>query len=317
MNLFQNDSVLGSLPEVASQRPRLLVVDDQPVNIQVIHKVLGRECQVLMATSGRQALEICHSQLPDLMLLDVDMPEMDGFEVCQLLKADPLTQHIPIIFVTSHNDSGSETKGLDLGAVDFISKPINASVLKARVKSQLLLKFQSDVLRNLVFFDGLTGVYNRRFFDQQLAREWARTNRSGAPLSVILLDVDFFKRFNDRYGHQAGDECLRQIAEVLKTGLRRAADVVARYGGEEFVCLLPDTTLDQAMEIAQQLEAQIRSHGIAHEDSEVDRVVTISLGVASGVGHKSGEQELLALADQQLYQAKKSGRGRSLGAPLP
>jgi diguanylate cyclase (GGDEF)-like protein len=316
MNMFEQDSVLGSFPGVIKQRPRLLVVDDQPLNIQVIHHALGQDCQVLMATSGKQALELCHNHPPDLVLLDVEMPEMDGFEVCQRLKADPTTRHIPVIFVTAHNESDFETKGLELGAVDFISKPVNASVLRARVKSHLLLKFQSDVLRSLVFFDGLTGVYNRRYFDQQLLREWARSSRSGMPLSLIILDVDFFKRFNDHYGHQAGDDCLRQIADLLKNGLRRVTDMVARYGGEEFVCLLPDTPLDQAMEIARHLQSLVRSRAIAHQDSDVDQVVTISLGVACGIGNSGDAQVLLALADLQLYNAKNSGRGCTRGAEL-
>lgn len=316
MNMFEQDSVLGSFPGVITHRPRLLVVDDQPLNIQVIHHALAQDCQVLMATSGKQALELCQNQLPDLILLDVEMPEMDGFEVCQRLKADETTRHIPVIFVTAHSNSDFETRGLELGAVDFISKPVNASVLRARVKSHLLLKLQSDVLRSLVFFDGLTGVYNRRYFDQQLAREWARSSRSGLPLSLVILDVDFFKRFNDRYGHQAGDDCLRQIADVLKNGLRRLTDMVARYGGEEFVCLLPDTPLDQAMEIARHLQTLVRTRAIVHEDSEVDKVVTISLGVASATGNSEDAQALLALADLQLYNAKHSGRGCARGAAL-
>jgi diguanylate cyclase (GGDEF)-like protein len=300
-------------------KPRLLLVDDQAVNIQIMHRVFADDCQVFMATSGAQALRQCRDNPPDLVLLDVVMPEMDGYEVCRQLKADETTRHIPVIFVTAENDPAKETLGLDLGAVDFIAKPINPSVLRARVKTHLLLKYQSDMLRKLVFFDGLTGVYNRRYFDQQLAQEWARSARSGSGLSLIILDIDYFKRYNDHYGHQAGDDCLRRVSKLLQENLKRAADLVARYGGEEFACILPDTKHDDAMQIASHLEQALRAAQIAHEGSEVAPVVTASLGVAScvsalGVGTAS---DLLALADTQLYRAKSDGRACVRGALLP
>jgi diguanylate cyclase (GGDEF)-like protein len=302
-----------------AHKPRLLLVDDQPINIQVMHRVFAEDCQVFMATSGAQALQQCRDNPPDLILLDVVMPEMDGYEVCRRLKADEATRHIPVIFVTAENDPEQETRGLSIGAVDFITKPINPSVLRARAKTHLLLKYQSDMLRKLVFFDGLTGVYNRRHFDQQLAQEWARSTRSGSPLSLVILDVDFFKRYNDRYGHQAGDDCLRHVSKVLQKSLKRASDVVARYGGEEFACLLPDTDFDHAMQIAGQLEQGVRAAQLLHEDSDVAKVVTISLGVAtrSGTDRTDKASELLTLADAELYRAKAHGRGRVHGAPLP
>lgn len=298
------------------RKPRLLVVDDQAVQIQVIHRAFAEDCQVLMATSGPQAIKVCTEQIPDLVLLDIEMPGMDGFEVCSRLKASELTRHIPLIFVTGHSDPTQETQGLELGAVDFISKPVNPSVLRARVRTHLLLKFQSDVLRDLAYIDGLTALYNRRFFDQRLALEWTRLARSATTLSLLILDVDHFKRYNDTYGHQAGDDCLRSVARVIKACLKRGTDIVARYGGEEFVCLLPDTQHEQALRIARDIEQSVRQQAIAHRSSDVAPVVTISMGVATGRHEDGSAAELLALADQQLYRAKHEGRARVCGAEL-
>ena len=315
---MQSDqSNIAKLLEVPAGKPRLLVVDDQPINIQVMHQIFASQYQVFMATSGQQALDFCHKTPPDLVLLDVVMPGMDGFEVCQALKGDPTTSDIPVIFVTAHTDAAQETRGLDVGAVDFISKPVNPAVVRARVKTQLTLKLQSDLMRKLVFLDGLTGVFNRRYFDQQLAVETARSQRSRSPLALIMLDVDFFKRYNDHYGHQAGDDCLRDIAATLKESLRRPADLVARYGGEEFACILPDTAYDDALLIAADLEKNVRLRNIPHAASQVSDVVTISLGVAGQPGNVTSDASaLLALADAQLYCAKNAGRARVCGDQL-
>lgn len=296
-------------------KPKLLVVDDQPINIQVMYRCFAGDYQVFMATSGEQALSICKSNPPDLLLLDVVMPGLDGFEVCKQLKADETTNHIPVIFVTAHTDPAQETHGLNLGAVDFIAKPVNPDVVRARVKTHLTLKFQSDLLRKLVFLDGLTGVFNRRYFDQQVSTEWSRATRNQLPLSVILLDVDYFKRYNDHYGHQAGDDALRTVAHALKTCLRRPADLVARYGGEEFGCILPETTYDDALLIAHALERKVRELALPHADSSVDKVITISVGLATRQGQGQGDApgdvaDLIGLADSLLYQAKHTGRGK-------
>lgn len=307
-----------NLLNAVTAKPKLLVVDDQPINIQVIHQIFSADCQVFMATTGPQALVICKDNPPDLVLLDVVMPGMDGFEVCAKLQADEATKNIPVIFVTAHSDASQETQGLAAGAVDFISKPVNPAVVRARVKAHLTLKFQSDLLRQLVFRDGLTGVFNRRHFDQQLSKEWARATRNESALSVILVDVDFFKRYNDCYGHQSGDDCLKSIAMALKSALRRPADMVARYGGEEFVCVLPDTPFREAMVFANRLEAVIRTLEIPHADSDVSPFVTISLGVASRVESDDGgsntasdHSELVSRADARLYRAKSRGRGQA------
>jgi len=306
----QDHATPSPLLHAPAGKARLLVVDDQPINIRVLSHIFADQYQVFMATGGQQALDFCHQSPPDLVLLDIVMPGMDGYEVCAALKADPATRDIPVIFVTAHTDAAQETQGLEVGAVDFISKPVNPAVVRARVKTQLTLKFQSDLLRQLVFLDGLTGVFNRRYFDQQLNIEMARAVRAQSPLSLIMLDVDFFKRFNDHYGHQAGDDCLRQVAQTLKESLRRPADLVARYGGEEFACILPETGFEDAMAMANELEVTIRKKAIAHANSDAASVVTISLGVAGLIAGTSGDaNSLLALADAQLYLAKHSGRG--------
>ena len=315
--MLHNDPFPPMLLDATRGNPKLLVVDDLTVNIEVMRQIFATDFQLVSATSGAQALALCKDNPPDLVLLDIVMPEMDGFEVCKRLKADPATRNIPIIFVTAHTDSAQETRGLEAGAVDFISKPVNPAVVRARVKTHLMLKFQSDLMRKLVFLDGLTGVYNRRYFDQQLTMEMARAVRNHSPLALIMLDVDFFKVYNDRYGHLAGDDCLREIASTLQEGLRRPADLVARYGGEEFGCILPETHFEDAMVIAAELESRVRAAQIPNEESDAAEVVTISLGVAGrGSSIRTNANDLLALADVQLYKAKHSGRGRVCGDVL-
>ena len=310
-------SPLSALLGAPDKQPCLLVVDDQPINIQALYRIFAPDHRVLMATSGAKALALCKEDPPDLVLLDVVMPEMDGHEVCARLQADEATRNIPVIFVTSHTDAAEETKGLELGAVDFIAKPVNPAVVRARVKTHLTLKAQSDLLRQMVFIDGLTGVANRRCFDERLGTEWRRAARSALPLSLLMLDVDHFKRFNDRYGHQNGDECLRRVASSIKGGLLRPGDLVARYGGEEFACILPDTDLDGALAVGAGIEQKVRGLQIEHADSDVSNVVTVSVGISMSLPARDGDPtRLLALADAQLYRAKHSGRGRAYGAVL-
>lgn len=311
-------SVAEAEPGSAARRPRLLIVDDQPVNIQALYQVFCADHQVLMATSGEQALELCATRQPDLVLLDVVMPGMDGYEVCRRLKAHETTRDIPIIFVTAHSDEEAETRGLNAGAVDFISKPINPNIVRARVRTHLTLKAQSDLLRQWVYIDGLTGVHNRRHFDERFEIEWARSVRYGTTLSVILLDVDFFKRYNDRYGHQAGDDCLRRVANTLQNTLKRSGDLIARYGGEEFVCLLPNTDLSGALTLASILGQKVFEQQIEHADSPVMPVITSSLGVCCKREGACDDSALAFLreADVQLYTAKMQGRNRVCGVEL-
>ena len=307
----------ATLLDAVDQRPCLLVVDDQPINIQALYRIFAPDHRVLMATSGAKALALCREDPPDLVLLDVEMPELDGYEVCARLKADEATRNIPVIFVTSHTDADEETKGLELGATDFIAKPVNPAVVRARVKTHLTLKAQSDLLRQMVFLDGLTGVANRRCFDERLDVEWRRAARNALPLALLMLDVDHFKRFNDCYGHQMGDECLRQVAVAIKGSLVRPGDMVARYGGEEFACILPATDFEGALAVGAGIEQAVRGLQIPHAQSDVSDVVTLSIGVSMGLPERDGDPaRLLALADAQLYRAKHGGRARACGAVL-
>lgn len=301
------------------RQPRLLVVDDQPINIQTLYQTFSEDHQVLMATSGAAAMKVCESKQPDLILLDVMMPDMDGYELCRRLKLDAQLRDIPVVFVTARHDEAAEALALDVGAVDFISKPINTRIVRARVKTHLALKSQRDLLQSLAYIDGLTAVFNRRFFDERLAMEWSRSTRNGSPISVILLDVDHFKLYNDCYGHIEGDACLRTVARRLKEHVRRPADLLARYGGEEFGCILPETDLQGAMQLAAQLQHAVFEQQIPHADSPVTAFVTVSLGVASTQGPRDegNPAELLALADTMLYRSKSDGRNRSTGAELP
>jgi diguanylate cyclase (GGDEF)-like protein len=295
----------------ANRRPKILIADDQPTNIRVLYELFRDQCDVFMATSGAQTIQICRAESPDLILLDVVMDDIDGHEVCRRLKADPLTNAIPIMFVTSQNHEADEVIALGLGAVDFITKPINPVIVRARVRTHLTLKLQGDLLRASALLDGLTGVANRRKFDEDVQTDWRQCLRETVPLSLVLIDIDYFKLYNDRYGHQAGDNCLKLVAKALAETLRRPYDKLARYGGEEFGCLLPKTELAGASAIAERMQARVSELRVEHLGSDVDQVVTISLGVASMVPTLSITPELLLkAADQQLYEAKRTGRAR-------
>jgi diguanylate cyclase (GGDEF)-like protein len=267
---------------------------------------------VFFATSGEDALEFCRNKVPDLILLDVIMPGLNGYEVCRRLKQDERTREIPVIFVTAQSDATEEEDGLAAGAVDFIAKSASANVMRARVGTLLTLKRQSDLLRQMARVDALTGLANRRHFDETLNSEWRRCTRSGTPLSLMLIDLDHFKLFNDHYGHQAGDSCLQQVAACLKAGFARSHDLVARYGGEEFVCVMPETSLEGAEAKAQGLEKAVRALRIPHDKSPVaGGIVTISLGVAVAMPNVGEECATLILcADRSLYMAKDAGRGQ-------
>jgi len=291
----------------------VLIVDDTPANIEILSSVLGAEHEILFATSGRDALALVADQTPDLILLDVMMPDMDGYEVCKKLKADPRTRNIPVIFITALSEESDETHGLEVGAIDYISKPISAPIVRARVRNHLELKRYRDILENFSTLDGLTGIANRRRLDEFLAQEWLRGRRQQSPLSVCLMDIDFFKRFNDRYGHVAGDDCLRRVALALASVTRRPADLVARYGGEEFVCVLPDTDAAGAARVADRCRAAVAALAIPHVESNAAKHVTVSGGVAAETpSEESSPAHLLETADRLLYQAKHAGRNRIL-----
>lgn len=298
-------------PAAPNDRATILVVDDSPMNIKILHEILQHDYRIVFATNGKDALDTAAQSLPDLILLDIMMPEMDGYEVCRRLKADPRTQRIPVIFVTALADQDDEAKGLELGAIDYLTKPVNQAVVKARVRNHLELKKYQDFLKNLALLDGLTGIANRRHFDQTLEQEWKRAHRNAQPLAVLILDVDFFKLYNDRYGHGAGDDCLRRVAATLQRCLSRPADLAARYGGEEFVGLLPETDRKGAAKTAEKVRQAVADLAIGHADSQVADHVTISLGVACLIPDEEGSPaQLLEAADQALYRAKQGGRNR-------
>lgn len=294
--------------------PTILIVDDNAPLIQVMAPMLAGLAQVRFATSGAAALRQMRQDPPDLVLLDAEMPEMDGFEVCAAMRADTALEAIPVIFVTSHDDLEAELRGLAAGAVDFIAKPVREPLLVARVTTHLRLKHLTDELRRTAQRDGLTGLHNRGSFDQHLSREWQRSLRTGTPLSLVLLDVDHFKRYNDHYGHPAGDACLRAVAAALGGLARRPGDLAARVGGEEFAVLLPNTTPEGAREVAEAICQAIGQLALPHAASLTADHVTVSLGVAGWVPrpspHDGAEHALMKRADEALYDAKAAGRNR-------
>lgn len=290
----------------------MLVVDDQPINVRILYELFRVDFDVYMASGGAEALEKCSSLLPDIVLLDVVMPGMDGYEVCRQLKATPSLTNIPVIFITANYDEKEEVNGFMVGAADFIHKPVNAVITRARINNQLLLKRQADALRMLALQDGLTGIPNRRLFEESLNAALLQAIRDQTPLSIALIDVDFFKQYNDHYGHQAGDECLRRIAVALDRVLARPYDLVARYGGEEFVALAPATDGAGIKLLAQAMVDRIQGLQIDHQHSTIGGVVTISVGAVTTVPIRgeTGPDTLLRAADEQLYLAKTSGRAR-------
>ena len=300
----------------AAASPSLLVIDDDPGSVQVLGRMLAGLGHLRFALSGVDALALALASAPDVVLVDAEMPGMNGFELCARMKGEPALAEVPVIFVTSHGDIATEVAGFAAGAADFIRKPPVAEVVRARVGTQLRLKALADALRRSASTDGLTGVVNRRRFDEDLRAECERARRSGDTLALVMIDVDDFKRFNDRYGHVAGDACLRQVAAALQSVAQRPADRVARYGGEEFVLLLPQTELDGALAVAQRAVDAVAALRTPHDNSSVGRFLTISAGVAAARRTADGGHTLLSAdvlveaADQALFAAKRGGRGR-------
>ncbi len=290
---------------------RVLIVDDERMNIDLLVEILSPDYDTMVAKSGEQALrQLQAGLLPDLVLLDVMMPGIDGYEVCRRLKADPGLKEIPVIFITALDRIDEEMHGLELGAVDYIIKPFSPALVSLRVRNHLKIKRQSDVLKNLANLDGLTGVPNRRRFDERLDQEWAESLRQGTPLSLIIMDIDCFKAYNDLYGHLQGDDCLRQVANALHRVADESAYLLARYGGEEFVCLLPGAEAD-ACQVAHRLYKAVQDLNIPHAGCSASDHVSLSLGAASLVATDDERVSLLVnQADRNLYLAKERGRNR-------
>lgn len=295
-----------------NDKPQILIVDDTPANIQILAEALRNDYRVKVAPSGKAALELIAKQgLPDLILLDVMMPEMDGYEVCRRIKGELASKNLPVIFVTAKTDTVDEELGLRLGAVDYITKPFHLPIVLARVRNHIQLKLKTDLLEQHALLDGLTGIPNRRGFDETFDVEWKRALRSGRPLALIMADIDFFKQYNDHYGHGAGDDCLRKVAGAMSAAVTRPGDLVARYGGEEFVVLMPDTEAEGARLIAERIRELVEAQAIPHEASAAAPVVTLSLGVAFLIPDATlVSARLLEIADQRLYRAKVAGRNR-------
>ncbi len=308
----------------SKEAPTLLIIDDELSQIELLRDILGDSYRILSALSGSDGVRLASSVTPDLILLDVVMPHQNGFEVCQQCKEDPFLKDVPILFVTGRSSVYDEVHGFEVGAVDYVTKPLQPPVVRNRVKNHLELKMQRDVLRHLATTDGLTGIANRRGFDETLVREWLRSVRNCTPISLIMADVDHFKAYNDQYGHLAGDDCLRIVAGVFHRQVQRPGDLVARYGGEEIVCVLPDTDASGALQVTQRLQSSLAACAIPHKASPVSNIITLSFGIATATHDPSEQQSvnaevsshqqdvrgLLRQADRYLYEAKNAGRNQ-------
>lgn len=292
------------------KKQTVLIVDDEPTNIKILSKIVEPYATVFFALSGEAALSLVASKQPDLILLDIVMPGIDGYDLIKKLKKDPLSEHIPVIFVTEKREENEEIKGLKLGAIDYITKPLSAPIVQARIKNHLELKRTRDLLENLSSSDGLTGIPNRRAFDDNLENEWNKALRLGMSISLIMIDIDHFKLYNDHFGHIAGDEILIQIAELIHQTAARASDFAARYGGEEFAVILPGLKLDKAYLFAKKLQAKVlEQQTLRMEDSGSPGQVTLSYGVASQVpAYGMNAVGLVQSADEMLFRAKQKGR---------
>lgn len=296
----------------SENRAKILIIDDESVYIDVLSDLLRSEHRIVAAKTGEAAMErLEKNSLPDLILLDVIMPGRNGYQICEWLKSNPRTRDIPVIFITASSNEEDEAKGFAVGAVDYITKPFRPSIVQARVKTHIELKRRGDMLERLAIIDGLTSIPNRRRFDQFLDYEWSRSLRYGHPFSLLLMDVDFFKLYNDHYGHAEGDCCLRKVAEAISRSLPRTMDLAARYGGEEFACVLPETNLSGGTAVAERILRSVRDLEIPHACSKAAQVVTLSVGIAC-MTPSTGTRplDMIGQADQALYLAKFNGRNQ-------
>jgi two-component system cell cycle response regulator len=305
-------------------KPKILVVDDIPVNIQLMQTYLSSVgYDTIIARNGEEAITQVKDHHPDLLLLDVMMPKLDGFETCKLLKGNHETRYIPVIMVTALNEIEDKIKGIEAGADDFITKPFNKLELLARVKSLLRVKNLHDQLqdkikqleeakerlRELAVTDGLTGLYNYRYFKEFLSQELRRAERHNSNVSVAMIDIDYFKNYNDTYGHLAGDEVLRILARLMRDNIR-SIDLAARYGGEEFALVLPETGKAAARFVAKKIKDFVEEYKFRNEETQPNGKLTVSMGVATYPGDGKTMEDLINRADQWLYQAKAGGRNR-------
>jgi diguanylate cyclase (GGDEF)-like protein len=288
----------------------LLIVDDEKMNLKVLTHILGGDYSIYTATIGASGITRAREYRPDLILLDILMPEMDGYETLAELKNDEKTQNIPVIFITGLSSNEDEEKGLSLDTVDYISKPFGAMIVKLRVRNQIKIVNQFRTIQHLSMIDQLTNLPNRRSFDERLNIEWKRSTREQMPISFLMVDVDKFKNYNDTYGHQQGDVVLKTVAEAFNQSVKRPGDFVARWGGEEFAVLLPNTVLDGALDLAERIRMNIANTPIPCLSRSANKV-TVSIGVHSMIPVQgSSVDTLISSADKALYEAKDQGRNR-------
>jgi diguanylate cyclase (GGDEF)-like protein len=298
-------------------RPTVLIVDDERMNRAALAELLQAECRIVLAKDGPSALQrVAEETEISLILLDVSMPGMDGYEVLRRLRTDARTADIGVIFITGQTEEQDEERGLLLGAADYVPKPIRPAIVQARVRNHLKLALQRRELERLSQQDALTGIANRRHFDEALTWACRRTARTDEPLGLAMIDVDHFKEYNDHYGHGAGDDALRKVARALAGAARRPYDLAARYGGEEFVLLMP--SVSDFEDVLEQVRQDVAALAIAHSMSTTANVLTISCGgIIAGAAHAKGPETLLRLADSALYQSKRAGRNRVLVEKAP
>jgi diguanylate cyclase (GGDEF)-like protein len=303
------------------KKQTLMIVDDYQSNLDAMQALFGFEYNVVLHNNAKDAINYANQEEVDLILLDVDMPQLNGYDACAKLKSSEITAHIPIIFVTAADSQDEEEKGLLLGAVDYVFKPLNFSILRVRVRNQMQLVHCRKKLEILSSVDGLTGAFNRRQLDTMLLQHYASTIRYGHCLALLMIDIDNFKRYNDNYGHVQGDECLKLIAETIMSVRRRETDIVGRYGGEEFALVLPDTDNTGALVVAHKLLNRIRDLNIKHSDNPPYKIATVSIGLAvfkakHSSHQKTSMEDLVHEADMQLYGAKHNGKNCVNYAPF-
>jgi len=301
------------------QKNSVLIVDDEASNLQVLAHILDADYTIYTAKNGADAIQMVGKYVPDLILLDIIMPEMDGYQVLAKLKNMEATEKIPIIFVTGLSSTEDETKGLSLNAADYISKPFSPMIVKLRVRNQIQIVNHLRTIERLSLLDQLTGIPNRRSFDDRIKAEWKRAIRAGGYqyVSLLVMDVDNFKTYNDTYGHQQGDIALQTIACGFSKLLKRSSDFAARWGGEEFIVLLPDTPLDGALEIAETIRKCIENTEIPNYEDGSFSKVTVSIGVSTQAPTKNPcIDAFISRADKALYDAKATGRNRIAHTPF-
>jgi diguanylate cyclase (GGDEF)-like protein len=300
----------------AQEKFSILLVDDDSMVVRILSRILSDFAPLRFATTGRAALKLARESAPDLVLLDVDMPVLSGFEVCKSFKSDPALVEVPIIFITSHESAQLEAKGLELGAADFISKPPHAPLVLARVRTYQRLKILSDTMRSAVKMDFLTGAVTRRELEKALTQEWLRAQRSAAPLALLLVDIEGFTAYNAEFGEGKGDDCLKSIADSLRSAAHRPTDVLGRYAGGKFALLLPETDAQGASTVAQRAIDAVSDLQILHAASIGRGRVTLSVGGGCRDSSRSSTwnaaagavpNDLIATAEQALKSARSAG----------